>query len=150
MTNAFARDIEKYVDGLIHLDTQDAETGVDLTVAAIYRIDSGGDLDFGGSEFRPARRSKLRPELADEEDDYGWWELDSGVYVLRYNESLKLDGHTAIVSPLPRLVATGASHPAMTRNSTDGDRPLEVVLRVPNTGVRIKENARVSRLVVHP
>lgn len=139
-----ARDI---VDDLVHLDTQETDRGIDLTVGEVYSLELVGALDFGGSEFSQAERNEIAPELADDSDDYGWWRLEAGIYVIRYNESVEPDGDVALVTPLPRLLSTGASHSTIAIDDSD-DGPLEATLQVPIQGVRIKENARVSRLTV--
>lgn len=135
------------VDGLIHLDTQRAAAGIDLTAGEIFRLTGPGSLDFGGGELEAADRAKVVPELRDGDDDYGWWELRAGSYVVRYNESLDLeDGELAHVFPLERVLVAGASHAAFV---ADGPRePLEALLSVGAAGCNIKENARVSRLIV--
>jgi deoxycytidine triphosphate deaminase len=136
-----------HVDGLVHLETQRAPSGLDLTVGGVARITGPGRLDFGGSEFAPAPTGELSPAPASPDDDYGWWELDPGSYVVRYNETLELDdGQVALVHPLPRLLGAGASHPAFVADA-DGER-LEVLLTVGEGGCGLKENCRVSRLLV--
>lgn len=136
-----------YVDRLIHLDTQRADPGLDLTVDAIFRVTGAGRLDFGGSEFAPADREKLSPRLAHPDDDYGWWKLERGTYVIRYNEALSLDeGQRAQVFPHQRLMRAGATHAAFV---VDGAQdPVEVLLTVGEAGCHVKENSRVSRLLI--
>lgn len=136
-----------HVDGLLHLDTQEAAVGLDLTVASVHRVTGGGSLDFGGSEFAPAELEEVPAELEEPDDDYGWWDLQPGDYIVRYNETLTLDEDLlAHVLPLERLLRAGASHPAFT---TDGSRdPLETLLTVGSGGCSLKENCRVSRLLV--
>lgn len=137
-----------HVDGLVHLETQRAPSGLDLTVGGVARITGPGRLDFGGSEFAPAPTGELSPAPASPGDDYGWWELDPGSYVVRYNETLELDdGQVALVHPLPRLLGAGASHPAFVADADGGER-LEVLLTVGEGGCGLKENCRVSRLLV--
>lgn len=138
---------QEHVSGLVHLDTQRASHGLDLTVDGIARVEGAGRLDFGGSEFEPAARETLEPELADPADDYGWWELEPGSYLVRYNEVPELgDGELARVHPLPRLLRAGAAHPAFV---VQGRRdPLETLLTVGTGGCGLKENCRVSRLLV--
>lgn len=134
------------VSGLVHLETQRADVGLDLTVDRIDRVVGGGRLDFGGSEFEPARTEPLEPELTAPNDDYGWWELDAGRYLVRYNEALEIsDGRLSVVHPLPRLLRAGASHPAFVPDGTKA--PLEVLLAVGEAGCALKENCRISRLV---
>jgi deoxycytidine triphosphate deaminase len=134
-------------EGLIHLDTQRADRGLDLTVDEVQGLTGSGALDFGGSEFEAAPREPVEPKLAHPEDDYGWWELGAGTYLIRYNEALALEeDETALVFPLDRLRQAGASHEAFV---VAGRRdPVETLLRVEDAGCRLKENCRVSRLIV--
>lgn len=135
------------IDRLVHLDTQQADGGLDLTVDAVHRLAGPGALDFGGSEFEAAAREVIEPQLADPDDDYGWWELAAGSYLVRYNEALALEeDETALVLPLDRLQQAGASHPTFAaRGHKD---PLVTLLRVGGAGCRLKENCRISRLIV--
>lgn len=139
--------VARRVGRLVHLDTQRADPGLDLTVDAVSRVTGPGSLDFGGSEFEPAPGEELSPELADPGDDYGWWRLDAGTYRIRYNEALELEaGEVGYLFPLERLLRAGASHPAVL---VDGGRdPLTTLLSVGEGGCHLKENCRVSRLVV--
>jgi len=136
-----------HVDRLIHLDTQRADPGLDLTVGAVFRVISAGQLDFGGSEFAPADREKLSPQRADPDDDYGWWKLERGTYVIRYNEALSLsEGQRAQVVPHQRLLQAGATHATFIIDAAQD--PVEVLLTVGEAGCHIKENSRVSRLLI--
>ncbi len=140
-------DVADHLDGLVHLDTQRAPDGVDLTVDAVFRTMGHGQLDFGGSEFESAPREKLSPVLDDPDDDYAWWTLEEGAYVIRYNESLALgEGRRATVAPLQRTLHAGAYHPAFTLHGSHD--PLETLLLVSRMGCRLKENCRVSRLTI--
>lgn len=147
-----ADETRSQIDGLVHLDTQRAAAGLDLTVDSVARVAGPGRLDFGGSEFAPAEREAVAAELASPDDDYGWWELEAGTYVARYNETLELDpGRVAAVHPLPRLLRAGASHPGFVVEGGEGDgdgAPLEVLLTVGEGGCALKENCRISRLLV--
>lgn len=147
MANCVEGNPEEYVDDLIHLETQETDRGIDLTAGKIYGLELVGALDFGGSEFSAADLIEISPELVDEDDDYGWWRLEGGTYVIRFNESVDPGDKVGLITPLPRLLATGATHPSLAVDSSD-DGPLEVTVQVPVQGVRIKENARVSRLTV--
>jgi len=140
-------DTRSHVDRLLHLDTQKADVGLDLTVGAVFRLTGPGSLDFGGSERRDAERKEVNPALRDPDDDYGWWALEAGTYLIRYNESLDLaDDQIAHVLPLERLLLAGASHPGFL---VDGSRnPLETLLSVGHAGCNLKENCRVSRVLI--
>lgn len=136
-----------HLDGLVHLETQRADYGLDLTAGTVYRATGGGQLDFGGSEFKSAPREQIDPERADPDDDYGWWTLEAGTYIVRYNETPALNAdHWAQVTPHPRLLQAGLHHPAfVVENGSDS---LVTPLFVGPTGGRLKENCRISRLIV--
>ncbi len=139
--------LAQQLDGLVHLDTQRAHDGLDLTVDAIYRTAGHGQLDFGGSEFEAAPREPLNPVFDDPDDDYAWWTLEEGTYVIRYNESLTLeDRQQARVYPLERTLHAGAHHGTFVLD--EGRDPIETLLVVGRMGCRLKENSRVSRLRV--
>lgn len=139
--------LARQIDGLVHLDTQRAPNGLDLTVDTIYRTTGHGQLDFGGSEFEAPPREPLNPVLDDPDDDYAWWTLEEGAYVVEYNESLTLEeAQQARVSPLERTLQAGAHHGSFVLD--EGRDPLETLLVVTRMGCRLKENCRLSRLVV--
>lgn len=132
----------EFVDGLIHEPSQTSDGGVDLTVDAIARVTDPGQADFGGDEYAEPETEPIEPEFRDPADDYGWWELDAGTYLLTFNESLSSASVAFVLQPHDRLLALGASHPTV--HVTDlGPVPLSV----PDGGVALKENARVSRLL---
>lgn len=132
---------------LVHLDTQRADTGLDLTVDEVARVTGPGKLDFGGSEFEEADCRTLEPELASPDDDYGWWRLEEGSYMVLYNESLELgEDRVGLVHPLPRVLRAGASHPAFVADG--GRETLVTLLSVGSGGCHLKENGRLSRLLV--
>ena len=60
--------LAQQLDNLVHLDTQRAPNGIDLTVGAVLRTTGHGQLDFGGGEFRAAPRERLEPVLDDGRD----------------------------------------------------------------------------------
>lgn len=136
-----------YLNNITHLDTQRAAFGIDLSVAEVYRLTGPGRLDFGGSEYEEAARERLRPARYQPDDDYGWWELDGGTYLVRYNEAARPgDKHLALVQPLARLLKAGAYHPAF--HVQEAQAPLETLLVVGERGCRLKENCRISRLLL--
>lgn len=139
--------LAQQLDGLVHLDTQRAPNGLDLTVDRVYRTAGHGQLDFGGGEFEAAPRERITPVLDDPDDDYGWWTLEAGAYVVRYNESLTLtEEQQARVYPLERTLHAGGHHGTFLLD--EGRDPLETLFVVTRMGCRLKENCRVSRLVV--
>jgi hypothetical protein len=133
-------DLIEAVTGLVHEPTQSEGTGLDLTVAAIHEPLEPGQVDFGGGELASAVTTELTPERRDPADDYGWWSLDDSVYLLEYNE--RLDAGTPVsLQPRVELVERGAFHPTLRVSELP-----RVPLVVPDCGIRLKENARVSTL----
>ena len=133
-------DLLDVVSGLVHEPTQTEGPGLDLTVAAVHEPTGPGQVDFGGGELESANAVELDPEKHDPDDDYGWWDLGPGVHLLEYNE--RLDATTpASLEPRVELVERGAFHPTL--RVTELPR---VPLVVPDAGLRVKENARVSTL----
>ena len=109
-----------------------------------------GQLDFGGSEYIPAKKTLIEPTI-DDDSKYGWWSLEKGDYLIEYNEILSNTNYFAIVFPHERLQMTGCYHSPFLVNSTnsDNDIPLKSMLRVSTNGVRIKENARISTALTY-
>lgn len=131
---------------LVHQDTQQRAYGIDLTVGEVYRLTGSGRLDFGGSEYEAATRERMRPKKAQPEDDYGWWDVQPGTYLIRYNETLPATDHIAFLEPHERLLNAGAWHPSIHVDAPQD--PLEMLLTVGERGCAIKENARISRLLL--
>lgn len=136
-------DIEKHLEGTVHADTQRRPRGFDLTVDEVAEVVEPGQLDFGGGELEPARTRPLEPQRRDPDDDYGWWTLDTGTYLISYNEHLVEPG-PLVIQPRPALCEQGLIHPTLT---VDDELP-RIPLRVPAAGAQIKENARVSTLTL--
>ena len=132
---------------LVYEKKQVHSLSVDLTVKSISNFSSGGSLDFGGSEFAPGERAVIEPKKPDPSEKYGWWSLSEGEYLLEYNEELLLPpGYVALVQPHERIIESGITHGV--RLITDPDEKLMSILRAGPAGARIKENARVSNLIV--
>ncbi len=132
----------KYLNDIVHEPTQTEGQGVDLTVEAIYEVATPGRVDFGGSELEAAELEPHDSEHRNPGDDYEWWNLDSGTYLLGYNESVDATEITLTVQTRTALMERGAFHPTL--RATELPR---VPLTVGGAGIRIKENARVSTVV---
>ncbi len=129
------------VEGIVHEPTQTEGRGLDLTVAEVAEVVEPGRVDFGGGELEPAVTEPHERQYREPDDDYQWWHLDAGQYLLSYNESLA-DGVRATVQTRDALLARGAVHPTLERTSLEA-----VPLSVGGAGLRLKENARVSTVV---
>lgn len=137
----------EHAGDIIHKDTQLHKLSLDLTVDQVQRFDGEGALDFGGSEFRPAAAKTITPRKRNEDDDYGWWDLQQGSYKAIFNETLQNHEDTlAIVSPHQHASEAGiiASTNAVTSESVTDQLALN--FQVPSAGCRIKENARFATL----
>jgi hypothetical protein len=135
-------DITPFVDDIVHEPTQTEGRGIDLTVTEIYEVAEPGRVDFGGGELEPAGLDPHDRQYRNEGDDYEWWHLDAGQYLLEYNESLALpEGSVATVQTRDAVRARGAFHPTLRVETID-----HVPLSVGGAGLRLKENARVSTL----
>jgi hypothetical protein len=131
------------VDNLVYEPTQVHERGIDLTVSAIYDVVEAGRIDFGGDELADADLEPIPTALRDPDDEYGWWELDGGQYVVQHNEFLTDLEEPLWLQPANELLARGGSHPTVQVTS---HLPL-LPLTVAGGGLEIKENARLSTLL---
>ena len=132
----------QFLDGIVHEPTQSEGRGFDLTVGEVYDVTGAGQVDFGGGELAAAETSPHKSEKRDPEDDYEWWHLDAGQYLLEYNESLAETALRFTLQTRSELLERGASHPTL--SVTELPR---VPLSVGGDGLDLKENARVSTLV---
>ena len=132
---------------IVYQEKQQHAYECDLTVEAIFRVNRGGALDFGGSEYEPAEREMVKPKKISKEDKYGWWELAQGNYILRFNEGIDLkENQIGFVQAHERLILSGGQHPAF--HFRGRREKLMTLLSVGADGLRIKENARVTKLMV--
>ena len=135
--------LSETVVNLVHEPTQVHEYGVDLTVSAVYDVTGPGALDFGGDELADADLEPLATTRRNPDDEYEWWELEGGHYVVQLNEFLEDAGEELFLQPRQDLLARGCFHPSVRVAS---HLPL-LPLTVPEGGVHIKENARISTLL---
>lgn len=133
------------LDGIVHEETQVGNRGVDLTANKIFEPKSRGELDFGGGERKDADLEKIDPVKRSGEDDYGWWELDEGLYQVELNEKIRANEENGgLVVPPERTWRNGAFHPALpAAGPLEGTLPLIVGPE----GLSIKENARISKII---
>ncbi|MBV0903789.1 dCTP deaminase/dUTPase family protein [Haloarcula salina] len=134
-------DLSEYVTDIVHEPTQTDSPGFDLTVAAVYEVVEPGRIDFGGGELDAATTALHETHKRDPDDDYEWWTLRDGQYLLEYNESLTGDA-TVTLQPRTELLERGATHPTLHVDSLP-----RVPLSVGGAGLKLKENARVSTVV---
>lgn len=139
----------KRLEGGIEEGVQAEERGVALTVAAVFRAESCARLDFSGTEHAEADRSELAREKREPQDERGWWLLEPGTYLVQLNEAILLPAGTiGFLSPHPRLLEGGASHPTLCLPGSRQPHAPVLPLSVAERGLALEENARISLLVV--
>ena len=134
-------DVSDYVTDIVHEPTQNDEGGFDLTVARVSEIVEPGRLDFGGGELEPAKTVPHASSKRNPDDDYEWWTLREGQYLLEFNESLTGEA-TVTIQPRTELLERGGTHPTLQVRELP-----QVPLSVGGAGLKLKENARVSTVV---
>lgn len=135
------------MEGTISPKKQVYRNFIDLTVGKIFRLKSEGSLDFGGSEYSPASTEPCSPVKNDVDDSYGWWNLHEGYFLLGYNEHFSLqDNEVAVIQPHPHLLHAGCFHSTLFLKKLEAD--FRVLIWVPKLGLNLKENARISQLMV--
>lgn len=136
--------LKDHVQNIIHDDTQLHETRIDLTVDKVSKLNQAGSLDFGGSEFEPAVTDIIKPRKKNDDDDYGWWNLEAGSYKAQFNEELSLNEKMLAIMNLhyhARQAGIRANSQLIEYSGS-----LGMVFDVPEVGCNIKENARFASL----
>ncbi len=136
------REISSKLDEIVHEETQSNRDGFDLTVNEVYLIESSGRIDFGGGELTGVDLTRHESEKKDEGDDYEWWNLDKGMYLVEYNENLENHSSGLYIQPRIELLEMGAIHPSF----FIGDSLPNIPVYIGGEGIHIKENARISTL----
>lgn len=130
------------VEGMVHPETQIRGGAIDLTVAAVYALDEPPHLDFGGSELQLAATTELHPTQRHPDDEFGWWSLEPGTYLVEYNE--RLVDPPAFVQPRDVLLRGGGLH------ASGWVWELAGLGVHAGAGLELKENARISTLWPKP
>lgn len=84
-------DLVVAVGDLLHRATQVHADGIGLTVSDVSVVDGAGRVGFGGGELEPGRTGIHGTQRRRPDDDYEWWHLDGGTYLIEYNGSLSTD-----------------------------------------------------------
>lgn len=136
----------KLVEGIISDEKQVNDLSVDLTVKEVYELHTPGVMDFGGGEYVESGKHKLEPVKAMPDDDFGWWHLHPGVYLVTLNETIDSIKGLGLMSPHPRLLKCGATHSTLVVHEWKSEYILP--LSVGENGMEMKENSRISKLLV--
>ena len=141
-------DILEFISNIIYEKKQVEDYGVYLTIGKIFCFTGKGQADFGGDEYKKSEVQEINPVKRKVEDKYGWWELPQGEYLIEFNEELQKllpAAKAVILQPAKRLTENGAFHPTIIVEKTG---VIRTTLFVGKNGINIKENARVSKLIV--
>lgn len=145
---ALERAIEKGLVGdYVHLETQLQPNGFDVTVDEIHEFRDSGQLDFSNSEREIPETEKIEPVKRDPEDEYGWWDLEPGVYKVVMNEKVDIPNSLiGVAFPRSSLLRMGATtENAFWDAGYSGGGAF--MLKVENEdGIQIKENARINQI----
>ena len=139
---------DNLISHFIDLETQLQPAGFDVTVSEIHRFKDSGKLDFSNGERDIPESEKIEPVKENGDDEYGWWNLEQGVYKVVMNEKVNIpENLTGYAFPRSSLLRMGC-----TINNAVWDAGYtgtgSFLLIVENSdGVEIKENARVNQLV---
>ncbi|MCK9614010.1 MAG: deoxyuridine 5'-triphosphate nucleotidohydrolase [Candidatus Omnitrophica bacterium] len=142
---------KKLIEGHIDLEIQLTPNGFDLTAGKIYEFDAPGAVDFSNKERIVPEGKELIPKKKNPADKFGWWELKTGAYKVRTNETVNLPND---------LVAQAFTRTTLLRMGAFTQHGVwdagfrgrgEFVLIVGNPhGIKIKQNARIAQLVFLP
>ena len=141
-------DILGFISNIIHEKKQVEEYGVFLTIGKIFRFAGKGEIDFGGDEYKKSEAQEINPVKRNVEDKYGWWELPQGEYLIEFNEELQdifPSAKLVILQPSERITVNAVFHPTKV---IEKKGKIRAPIYVGEKGINIKENARVSKLIV--
>lgn len=141
-------DILGFISNIIHEKKQVEDYGVYFTIGKVFRFTGKGEIDFGGSEYKKSKIQEIDPVKRKEEDKYGWWELSAGEYLIEFNEELQEvlpDAKLVILQPSERITLNGVFHATKV---IEKKGKIRLTLYVGKNGINIKENARISKLIV--
>lgn len=141
-------DIIDYLEDIVYADKQILDDGIHLTVNKVLNLTKRGDIDFGGSEYKESQTREIPPVKRSPDDKYGWWSLPEGEYLIVYNEKIRdsiPQEDIIFLQPALRLVRNGSYHPTLIINNQGS---ITTTLFVGKKGLKIKENARISKLLI--
>ncbi len=136
--------MERFVRPLISEKHQVSDRSIILTVKSICETTKPISLDFGGSEYKEAEMKCLTPKKKKKSDEYGWWKLKKGDYIVEFNETVELRPNQFAI--LQAWEKNSLEHE--TKLILGKKENLKVRIYVDKEGANIKENARFSELFV--
>ncbi len=139
------KDSAEHISGILHPKYQVHGFCVHLTARKVSAVDPIGQIDFGGNEYIAAGRMDIAPRQIRIDDKYLWWDLSRGGYFVECNETLHLaPDEIALIEPEDRFIRAGGWHvPLFVRGHVE---PVELLIEVIASQLRVKENARIARV----
>lgn len=136
------------ISGYIDLNTQLTPNGFDLTASNIFGFNDKGQLDFSNKERILPECGEIIPLKEGNEEKFGWWDLQKGIYKVKTNETVNLPKDLiAMAFTRTSLLRMGVfTQHGVWDAGFRGRSEFVLVVENPN-GVRIKQNARVAQLV---
>ena len=141
-------DILEFISNVIHEKKQVEEHSIYLTISKVFKFTSKAEIDFGDREYKESDQQEINPIKRAPEDKYGWWDLSCGEYLIEFNEELQdvlPSAKLVILQPSERITLNGAFH---TTKIIEKRGKIRVTLYIGKNGINIKENARISKLIV--
>jgi dUTP pyrophosphatase len=133
---------EGLVESMIDQQVQTQMCGVELTLNKVERFVSPGAVDFDN-----AKRVVSDTEVL-EFDDHGWIELESGAYLVTFNEIVDIpEDVTAIARPRSSLLRSGATMATALWDPGYRGRSQSLLVVYNPHGLRLGKNARLLQLV---
>ncbi|MCP4653080.1 MAG: deoxyuridine 5'-triphosphate nucleotidohydrolase [Candidatus Omnitrophica bacterium] len=138
---------KELISGYVSPDKQLTPNGFDLTAGEISEFTSSGAVDFSNNERVLPETEKIIPKKKTETDEYGWWQLDRGIYKVKTNETVNMPNNlVAIAFTRTSLLRMGAfTQHGVWDAGFRGKSEFVLVVENPK-GVQIKENARIAQL----
>lgn len=142
MTILTGREARCMVESMIDPETQTQMCGMELTLQKIERFTAAGAVAFDN-------RERMLPETEQINfDESGWADLESGAYLVTFNEIVTIPRDmAALARPRSTLLRSGASlETALWDPGYRGRSQSLLVVHNPH-GLRLKKNARLMQLV---
>ena len=133
---------ERWLEGGVRQDLQVRDGGVYLTAAEVEVVHKHGRVDFSGNECKQCTGHAVMATEHNPGDQFAWWRLQGGAYIVRFNETLKEGAPPVLLVSTPQLLACGCSLAA----TIAAPGPLQSVLTVHERSVNVKQNARIALL----
>jgi dUTP pyrophosphatase len=140
MSAIWMEDFSKVVSDTIDFDKQVQVNGVDLTVKELQRIKTKGVIDFDNSK-RQLPEYEVIPLTKE-----GYWDLEPGSYILRYNEIVSVPKNAVgIIQPRSSLLRMGGTVIGAWWDSGYSGRGQGLLIL--HASLRMYKDARVAQIV---